>query len=158
MEGIMPRGIFKRTKEHRVNLGKAQLGRKHSEETKEKMKKNHADFKGSGNPNYKNGKKMSRGYVYILKPEHPFATKRGCILEHRLVVEEQIGRYLLLAERTHHLNETKDDNQPENLMGFASESAHVRFHKNPNNVKPEEIIFDGRNLKRKEKQNGFTVN
>jgi len=32
-------------------------------------------------------------------------------------------------------------------MAFINKSAHIRFHGNPNNVKPEEIIFDGRLLK-----------
>lgn len=30
-------------------------------------------------------------------------------------------------------------------------SAHQRFHKNPNNVKPKEIIFDGKKLQRSNK-------
>lgn len=29
---------------------------------------------------------------------------------------------------------------------FINTSAHIRFHKNPNNVKLKEIIFDGRKL------------
>lgn len=31
-------------------------------------------------------------------------------------------------------------------MCFSSNSAHKRWHKDPKNVKPEEIIFDGRKL------------
>lgn len=37
-------------------------------------------------------------------------------------------------------------------MAFKSESAHQRFHYNPNNVKSYEIIFDGRKLKKKVKK------
>ena len=29
------------------------------------------------------------------------------------------------------------------IMKVNSQSAHMRFHKNPKNVKPSEIIFDG---------------
>jgi len=56
------------------------------------------------------------------------------------------NRYLLPQEKCHHLNDIKDDNRPQNLMAFTSESAHQRFHHNPRNVKPEEIIWDGRKL------------
>ena len=108
---------------------------------------------GKNNGNWKNGKKKhSQGYIYLLKPDHPFCNKDGYILEQRLIIEAQIGRYLLPTEHCHHLNEVKDDNRPENLMGFVSNSAHIRFHHNPDNVKPSEIIFDGRKLS----QNGLT--
>lgn len=50
------------------------------------------------------------------------------------------------TEKVHHLDEIRNNNNPKNLMAFVSNSAHIRFHKNPNNVKPEEIIFDGRKL------------
>jgi hypothetical protein len=89
--------------------------------------------------------KHSGGYIMIYSPNHPYAT-RNRVLEHRLVIEQQIGRYLTPEEIGHHLGE-RDDNRPNMLMGFINDSAHHRFHKNPNNVKPEEIIFDGRLLK-----------
>ena len=66
--------------------------------------------------------------------------------EHRLVVERHLGRSLTKkVEVVHHLGE-KDDNRPQMLMAFTSNSAHLRFHHNPKNVKPKEIIFDGRKL------------
>lgn len=40
------------TEETRRKISDANRGRKHSEETKGKMKKNHADFSGKNNPNY----------------------------------------------------------------------------------------------------------
>ena len=71
----------------------------------------------------------------------------GYIFEHRLVIEKYIKRYLGRKESVHHLDEIKSNNAPNNLMAFTSESAHQRFHKDPNNVRPEEIIFDGRIFK-----------
>jgi len=105
--------------------------------------------KGSKNVNWKNGRyKISYGYIVVLKSNHPFCDYAGYVYEHRLVVEKQISRYLLPTEHCHHLNKIKDDNRPENLMAFISNSAHGRFHQNPENVKPEEIVFDGRKLHR----------
>lgn len=89
---------------------------------------------------------MSHGYIHIYQPEHPFTSNRNYILEHRFVMEKHLGRYMKPEESCHHLNEIKTDNRPKNFMGFTSESAHQRFHKDPSNVKPEEIIFDGRKL------------
>ncbi len=56
----------------------------------------------------------SRGYIKIYMPEHPYANKKY-VLEHRLVMEKHLGRYLHSDEIVHHLNEIKDDNRIENL-------------------------------------------
>jgi hypothetical protein len=63
------------------------------------------------------GAKLKRrdGYIAVYYPTHPDASKRGMILEHRLVVEATIGRRLLKTEHVHHINGIKDDNRPENL-------------------------------------------
>ena len=129
-------------------------GKHLSEETRRKMSE---AKKGENSPNYgkfgkesshwKGGrKKDSNGYWHIYNPNHPYADKNGYVYEHRLVVEQYLGRYLLTNEVVHHINGIKDDNRIENLMVFCCDPAHRRWHKNPNNVKPEEIIFDGRKL------------
>lgn len=88
--------------------------------------------------------KHKAGYILIYMPKHPFANRRY-IFEHRLVVEKQIGRYLLPAEPCHHLNKIKNDNKPENLMAFKNQTAHNRFEKKCP-INPENIVFDGRKL------------
>lgn len=66
-------------------------------------------------------------------------------MEHRLVVEKQIGRYLTIEETIHHIGE-KNDNRPHMLMCFVNPSAHQRFHHNPTTIEAADIVFDGRKL------------
>lgn len=56
------------------------------------------------------------GYVVCVAPsEHPHARADGTILVHRLVMEQQLGRYLEEWEIVHHKNGIRADNRPENL-------------------------------------------
>lgn len=72
-----------------------------------------------------------KGYVKIFKPSHPFATSKGLVLEHRLVVEEAIGRYLTAEEEIHHVNEHTSQNHLLNLMLMKNHGDHSYFHHNP---------------------------
>lgn len=71
-------------------------------------------------------------YVYVYAPDHPHAVKAtngvgGYVLEHRLVMEKIIGRYLHPDEDVNHRNGIKDDNRPENLR-LVSHFAHFEEH------------------------------
>lgn len=54
-------------------------------------------------------------YAMRYVPDHPAATQAGYVMEHRLVMEEKIGRRLHDFENVHHLNGMRRDNRPENL-------------------------------------------
>ena len=138
----MPKGIYKHYPHQGFQKGqKIKRSKKHRRKLCEARKKRI----GEKAPNWKGGKnKNFDGYIYIYQPTHPYSGKFGYILEHRLVVEKQINRYLLPTETCHHL-EAKDDNRPHMLMAFINNSAHKRFE-NKGKVKQSEIIFDGRQV------------
>lgn len=79
---------------------------------------------GSNNPKWRDGVLHSAGYRYIYQPDHPHATKMGYVLEHRLVMEKVLGRYLEKNEIVHHINHRKSDNDPQNLMVYTSTGRH----------------------------------
>lgn len=72
------------------------------------------------NWNWTGGRRATEaGYVMVLAPlDHPIRRKpksRPYIMEHRLVMEHHLGRYLEAWEWVHHRNGVKDDNRIENL-------------------------------------------
>ena len=69
-------------------------------------------------------------YEYIIDKSHPRANADGSVYVHMIVAEEKIGRYLLPEEVVHHKDLNKLNNDPDNLMIFASNSDHSRFHAN----------------------------
>lgn len=72
------------------------------------------------------------GYVMLYKPDHPSAPSTGLIAEHRVVMEEKLGRQLLPGENVHHINGIRDDNRPENLELWV-------VHQ-PSGQRPEDLV------------------
>ena len=78
-------------------------------------------------PEQKGKFKLKQGYIYVYAPKHPYATKRGYVMEHRLVMEAHLGRYLKPNELVHHKNGIKDDNRIENLE-LMTKGTHISKH------------------------------
>jgi uncharacterized small protein (DUF1192 family) len=84
--------------------------------------------RGAEHPNWRGGRRvLPSGYVYIYVPDHPNATKAGCMMEHRLIAEQQIGRFLESSEVVHHLDGDKTNNDPSNLK-VLQRGAHLSRH------------------------------
>jgi len=89
----------------------------------------HKYTRGSKHHNWINGKSINKnGYIIIQSPDHP-KNNNGYVLEHRLVMEKHLGRYLKNKEVVHHINGIRNDNRLENLMLFPNNTAHIHFHK-----------------------------
>lgn len=95
------------------------LGAVLSEEIRDKIRQSHL----------KNGtqKHKHKGYIMVYKPNHPYAQK-NYVPEHRLIVEQEIGRYLESYEIIHHIDEDKTNNNLNNLQ-ITTRAEHMTIHK-----------------------------
>ena len=81
---------------------------------------------GEDNPAWNGGRILRGGYVFVRRPNHPNANCNGYVEEHRLVVEEHLGRYLLPREVVHHIDGNRSNNDIANLEVFESNGVHLR--------------------------------
>jgi hypothetical protein len=106
-----------------LNRGETGKPRKYIKEHYHGFKKRDAHM------NWKGGRTVDKkGYILILKPDHPFCNAMGYIREHRLVYEDYHKCCLLYWVMIHHINGIKDDNRIENLHATTI-SDHMILHK-----------------------------
>lgn len=82
---------------------------------------------------WKGGRKIRKdGYILVAVDQHPYpaggkASGTGYVLEHRLVMEKHLGRYLEPAEVVHHIDGNPSNNDISNLKLYASNAEHIRI-------------------------------
>jgi hypothetical protein len=94
--------------------------------------------RGKETPSWRGGRKIRKdGYVLVLAPkEHPHTLSAGkksstkYILEHRLIMEQYLGRYLETSEIVHHKDHNPSNNTIDNLELVLDQSEHIRKHHN----------------------------
>ena len=93
----------------------------------------HGAKRGEKNVAWVGGRILDKsGYVLVHSPGHPYACstgggrKGGYVREHRLVMEEKLGRYLRPNEVVHHLDGDRSNNHPSNLELFQSNGVHLK--------------------------------
>ena len=84
--------------------------------------------KGANNWNWKGGKRWSQSYLWILKPNHPRASKQGYIKNANLVMEKKLGRILKPNEFIHHKDRNRSNDSPENLE-LTNRRKHIFTHR-----------------------------
>ena len=113
------------------------------------------DRRGKDASHWKGGRRrLSTGYIHIYAPDHPNSPKSGYVMEHRLVMEEHLGRHLKPGEVVHHLNDIKDDNRIENLhvmrMGEHT-THHARLKREARQLRKENARLLQRNAELEER-------
>lgn len=79
------------------------------------------DFKGEKNSNWKGGRTVKKDYVYLRKDGKD-------VLEHRAVMESELGRKLKSSEIVHHIDRNRFNNNSNNLHLFGSHREHKIYH------------------------------
>jgi hypothetical protein len=118
--------VSDKVRENARRVGRGRKGAKQSDEAKRKISdaKKGCLLKPS---EYGGHVKNRSGYLYVYNPTHPHCSVDGYVMEHRLVIEAALGRYLKRDEVVHHINENKKDNRLENLMVMTPDE-HMRLH------------------------------
>ena len=88
------------------------------------------EFKSGNRPhNWKGGRTIHKGYINIYKPNHPRTSSTGYVSEHRLVMEQHLGRYLERHELVHHKDGNKQNNNILNLCSTTREKHRMGYGK-----------------------------
>jgi len=78
----------------------------------------------------RNGRRLHKqsGYVFVKRPQHPKADAKGLVQEHRIVVEDRLGKHLPDHAIVHHVNGNRKHNNPDNLVVCPNDEYHMLLH------------------------------
>lgn len=127
----------------RGNFTNHPKGRKLSEEAKHKIGSANSKNIGERSSQWKGGKFKKNGYLYVMVRNNPNIDRNGYVLEHRLKIEQAIGRYLEIGSEVHHIDKNRLNNDISNLMAFRNKKAHRNFEEG-NEIDINDVIYDGR--------------
>lgn len=86
--------------------------------------------KGSAHHNWSGGKRPDgHGYIKIVVPGHPRAGYENTVLEHVIVAEKALGRYLPKEHPVHHHDRNPSNNVNANLVICENASYHALLHR-----------------------------
>jgi len=96
--------------------------------SKQKIGKNNPKWKGGRIQVYSHSSNNKNNpYIKVKIYNHPYSDSNNYIMEHILVMEKHLGRYLTKNEIVHHKNGIKTDNRIENLE-ITNLSIHAKHH------------------------------
>lgn len=116
-------------KEH-AHKGRAAWGKEAEQSFSEKMSgENNPAWKGGVTYFHKKGNYGKYKIKYVRCPDEysEMARKDGYVMEHRLIVAQHLGRPLKRSEVVHHKDHDPENNDPHNLILFASNSQHKKY-------------------------------
>ncbi len=70
----------------------------------------------------------SKGYVMAYVPDHPRANNGGYVLEHIIISEKALGKFLPTTAQVHHFDENNANNQNNNLVICEGQKYHRLLH------------------------------
>lgn len=91
---------------------------------------------------WKGGRHISGGYVRVKVKSHPKQDNRGYVLEHVMVMENNLRRYLRTGEYVHHKDGNRQNNTPSNLELMYSHKEHMDQHPRARNANKQFVAAD----------------
>lgn len=126
------KSIYRIAKELNTNVGRigSYLSVRNVKTRSPKEAKKVENPQGPTVSNWRGGRRtIGKGYIYIYSPDHPNATKDKYVMEHRLVMEKKLGRYLESNEIVHHIDGNRGNNKISNLQ-LCTKGEHTKVHFN----------------------------
>lgn len=94
------------------------------------VRDNHERRLGKFHYKFNGDRLIYNGYWTLYRPDHPKAIRsqrKYYVLEHILVMEEHLGRYLTDIEVVHHRDGNRLNNNISNLQLFPNSSEHIKY-------------------------------